>query len=320
MNARMRQDLLADAAAKSQAHPVEVEPALARDMRQYWVHAWTVYAVVLVIWITVTGVLVLSHPAASALIPTVSSTPQSTTSPTATEPTSTITPPASNGASDSPTESQKAAELTGISLVPAGPITVVRGSEKQFAIDGQFSDESSKPLTEGAEWTVNPGKHLWVSDQGLVTTINPSSIVEFAASDSDQEVITVTVDGFSDSATVRVVPRTLVALTIRQTPTFPPRLGPLVEGDGATFTAHGTYNDNTTNVVEDVTWDSTNKSVATINPGGELVALATGSTDITATSAGVTGSLPVMVESAIVVSPGQKLVEPPPNPPTNDVE
>lgn len=316
MNARMRQGLLADAAAKSQAHPVEVEPALDRGMRQYWLHVWTVYAVVLVIWIAVTGVLVLSHPAASALIPTVSSTPNSTTSLTTTGLTTT-TPPASSGASDHPTTSPTAAELTGISLVPAGPITVVQGSEKQFAIDGQFSDESSRPLTEGAEWTVDPGKHLRVSDQGIVTAINPSD--KLGASDSDQEVITVTVDGFSDTATVEVVPRTLVTLTIRRTATFPPRLGPLVEGDRATFTTNRTYNDDATSIVEDVAWDSTNKSVATINSAGELQALATGSTAITATSAGVTASFTVRVESAIVVPPDQK-EESPANPPIGDME
>jgi len=74
---------------------------------------------------------------------------------------------------------------------------------------------------------------------------------------------------------------------------------------GATqqFTATGSYSDGSTqNITSQVAWKSSNTAVATIAAGGLATAVASGSTTISATSAGVTGSSQLTVQAATATS------------------
>ena len=69
-------------------------------------------------------------------------------------------------------------------------------------------------------------------------------------------------------------------------------------GTNQQFAAMATYSDaSTQNVTSQVTWSSSNGSVATISTGGIATAAASGSTTISATQSGVTGSTSLTVQS-----------------------
>jgi hypothetical protein len=70
----------------------------------------------------------------------------------------------------------------------------------------------------------------------------------------------------------------------------------ITTGSSQTFTATGTYSDNSTQVLSSgVTWASTNTAVATIDSTGKVTALTKGSTTITATDGSISGSTTLTV-------------------------
>ncbi len=70
-------------------------------------------------------------------------------------------------------------------------------------------------------------------------------------------------------------------------------------GSTQSFTATGTYSDSSTqNITSSVTWASSNTNVATITAAGIATAVASGSTTISATQGGITGSTTLNVQAA----------------------
>jgi len=97
--------------------------------------------------------------------------------------------------------------------------------------------------------------------------------------------------GRSDDAAVTT---TLVSITV--TPSNPS----ITVGTTQQFTATGTYSDSSTqNITASVTWSSSYTSKATINNAGLATAVAVGSTTITATSGGISGSTMLTVTGAV---------------------
>ena len=94
---------------------------------------------------------------------------------------------------------------------------------------------------------------------------------------------------------------TPVLVSIAVTPANPS--GPV----GATqqFTATGTYSDGTShNVTTSVTWSSSNTGVASIGSSGLATAVAVGTTTITASSEGISGSTTLTITPTTVPSGG----------------
>lgn len=68
-------------------------------------------------------------------------------------------------------------------------------------------------------------------------------------------------------------------------------------GDTVTFTATGTFSDGSTQDLTDVaTWSSTEHSIATIGEGGTAIATSAGTTTISASNEGVSGSATLTIE------------------------
>lgn len=85
--------------------------------------------------------------------------------------------------------------------------------------------------------------------------------------------------------------------SVAVTPTNPT----LTVGTNQQFTATGTYSDGSTkNITSQVTWTSSNTSVATVNAAGVVTPLTTGSTTITATLGGITGSTNASSQVAVI--------------------
>src|SRR6266852_5757793 len=89
----------------------------------------------------------------------------------------------------------------------------------------------------------------------------------------------------------------LVAITISSPgPTIP-------NGSSQQFTAMGTYSDGSTHFLTSMaTWTSLNPSVASISSSGLATGLAPGTTTIQAASGSVSGSTPLTVTAATLVS------------------
>ena len=88
-------------------------------------------------------------------------------------------------------------------------------------------------------------------------------------------------------------PATLTSITV--TPANPT----ISTGATQQFTATGTYSDGSTqNITSQTTWTSSNTGIATITSAGLATGINSGSTTITATLSGVTGSTTLTVQSA----------------------
>ena len=85
-------------------------------------------------------------------------------------------------------------------------------------------------------------------------------------------------------------------MTIDVSPTNPS----LAAGKSQLFTATGTYSDDSTQDLADVTWTSSATAVATIDSLGSAKGLTVGSSSIAATSAGVTGTTLLTVSPPVV--------------------
>jgi hypothetical protein len=97
----------------------------------------------------------------------------------------------------------------------------------------------------------------------------------------------------STTLTVQASPATLSSIAV--TPVGPS----ILTGATQQFTATGTYsNGSTQNITSQVTWASSSTTVATINANGLATGVFAGSTSISATLAGVTGSTTLTVQAS----------------------
>jgi uncharacterized protein YjdB len=177
------------------------------------------------------------------------------------------------------------ATLSSIAITPADP-GILSGATQQFTATGTFSDGTTQDITAQVTWSsLNPYVAA-VDSNGLATAIATGTVTITA--------IYGVVTG-STTLTVNSKGQTSISLT----PANP------VISVAATqqFTATAKFSDGTT---QDITtlaiWSSSNTIVAVINSGGLAVALAAGTTTITATSGGFSGSTTLTVTSATLSS------------------
>jgi trimeric autotransporter adhesin len=185
-----------------------------------------------------------------------------------------------------------AATLRSIQVTPAN-VSSPLGTTRQFTATGTYSDNSTQDLTATAMWASSATNVATIAAGGLATTASVGSTV-----------ITATIGGLSGTVTFTVTAATLVSINVT-----PPNqtIATLTSQD---FTARGLYTDNTTqNLTSQATWASSNPGVATLN--GEIATgIAAGTTTISATFGGITGSTQLHVTGASLTS----IVVTPPNP------
>ena len=174
-----------------------------------------------------------------------------------------------------------------IAVTPPGA-SVVAGATQQLTATATYSDGT----TANVSTTVS-----WVSSNTAVAAVNAAGVATGVAAGSAS--ITASLSGVNgaDALTVTAAPKTLSSIAVT-----PPGASMNV---GATqqFTATATYSDGTTaNVTSTVSWMSSNPAVATINGAGVAMSVAAGSTGITATLSGVSGTDTLTVKVAPTVS------------------
>lgn len=196
---------------------------------------------------------------------------------------------AAAGIAGSSTLSVTAAILVSMTVVPALP-TIPLGTTEQFAATGTFTDGSVQNIT---------GSVQWVSSNPSVATISNAPGVQGLATslENGSSTISATSGSISASTALTVSVAALVSITVN-----PP--GPSIAlGTTQQFAATGIFTDGSTqDLTASSTWSSSNTTVATVSSSALGVAIATGTATITAALGGVSGSTPVTVTPATVVS------------------
>ena len=178
------------------------------------------------------------------------------------------------------------AELQSIAVTPANP-SLAEGQAQQFTATGTFTDGATQNLTATAAWTSsNTAVATIIDSTGLATAVGEGTTV-----------ITATSAGVQGSTALIVGEAALQVMAV--TPETPS----IAKGLSLQFTATGTFTDDSSlDLTTAATWTSSTTTVATIGSTGLVTAVGQGTTTITATSAGVSGSTVFTVTPIELVS------------------
>ncbi|HEX6493871.1 MAG TPA: Ig-like domain-containing protein [Acidobacteriaceae bacterium] len=181
------------------------------------------------------------------------------------------------------------AALVSIAVAPTNA-AIALGTIQQFAAVGTYTDGSTQDLTGSILWST--------SDTGIATISSTGQAMGHAAGST---TITATSGTIAGSTTLMVNAAALVSIAI--TPAIPSV--PL--GETQQFTATGTFADGTIqDLTNTVNWSSSDSTVATIGmtspTRGVAQTLATGTTTISASSAGVSGTTVLTVIPAVMIA------------------
>ena len=176
------------------------------------------------------------------------------------------------------------AALVGISVLPHSSSIAV-GGQQQFSVLGTYTDGSTQDITASAAWSS--------SDLGIASISATGLAIPVAPGVTD---ITANFGGFSDTANLTVTAAHLTAIAV--TPAIP------TVGIRATvpFTATGQFDDGSTeDLTNEVTWTSSNASVATISAAGVATTTGMGQATIAAALNGISGSTRLTVTAATLL-------------------
>jgi uncharacterized protein YjdB len=164
--------------------------------------------------------------------------------------------------------------LASITISPNGA-SMTPGTTQAFTATGNYTDGSTRDLTQSATWSSDAADVAIISGAGLVTGVAPGK-ANVSASLTTMA---------SSSVVVTVLPTPLASITVT------PPGATIAAGTTQRYTAMATYVDNSTlNVTASVSWGSSNTGVATIGASGVATGVVPGNVTIAATLGGVTSS------------------------------
>jgi hypothetical protein len=184
-----------------------------------------------------------------------------------------------------------AAEVVDIAVTPAIP-NVAIGTRLQFVATGIFTDGTSQNLTSSVTWTSSSPAVASITATGRATALTVGTTT-----------ISATFQDVTGDTLLTVTPVQLAAITVT------PAISSIAVGTRLQFVATGIFTDGSSqDLTNSTTWASSNAGFASItSPGGLATAVAPGSTTISATFQGVTGSATLTVRAlelaAITVTP-----------------
>ena len=174
--------------------------------------------------------------------------------------------------------------LASITVTPVG-LTLGIGINQQFVATATYTDGSSADLSAGVTWTSSSTSVATISSSGMATTVA-----------AGQTTITAKLGIFSDTSVLTVVPAHLVSIAVT------PATQTIVAGTSLQFTATGSFDDGSTQILQQVTWSSSATTVATVNSTGLVNGVGAGTATLTATSGSVSGTASLTVSAATLVS------------------
>jgi trimeric autotransporter adhesin len=174
--------------------------------------------------------------------------------------------------------------ISSISITP-DDLTLGIGINQQYVATANYSDGSAQDLVSGVTWSSSSTSVATIDNAGVVTTVG-----------AGQTTLTATVGGQSDTTTLYVVPANLISIAVSPgTPT-------IALGTTQQFTAVGTFDDGSTQLLSSVAWSSSASNSVSVDSSGMATAVGAGSATITATSGSVSGTASVSVSNATLVS------------------
>ena len=177
-----------------------------------------------------------------------------------------------------------------VQVTPTNPNIPVEGTV-QFTATAVFTDNSTRNVTAQATWSSSTSSVAVVANSGV-------AIGRATGLGAGTATVTATYQGTSGSSSLTVAQS---VKSIAVTPTNPTT----VPGIPVLFTATATLsNDATLVITGDSSWISSDSTVATVNAAGGAVPEKAGSTTVTATYLGVSGTSTLTVSSATLSSIG----------------
>ncbi|NEX82043.1 beta strand repeat-containing protein [Aeromonas rivipollensis] len=175
--------------------------------------------------------------------------------------------------------------VSALQVIPA-VTTIALGTKSQLQAIATFADGSTQDVSSQVQWISNDPFIAGVDSLGLVT-----------GSGIGQATVTATLGAISRSATLTVTNAITTALQV-----IPPTAS-LPKGAKLQFQAIATFSDNSSqDVTNQVNWNSSDISVATIDLNGEATAFSEGGSDISANFLGVTSNTVLLVVTNATVS------------------
>jgi len=211
-----------------------------------------------------------------------------------------------DGIQGSTTVTVTAATVISITITPANP-SVAKGDTEQLTATGNLSDGTTEDLTDEVSWTVSPDTLAAMDANGLLTAEDVGGGVIHAEFVEE--------DGTLILGTTKLTVTAAVLSSIAVTPAT----SSIATGTTVQLTATGTFSDGSTqDLTTQVNWTSANTAIAGVSnvsgTQGLVAGLAAGSTSITATLNGVSGSSTVTLTSVAVKQLIISIVFPPPQP------
>ncbi|HEV2341917.1 MAG TPA: Ig-like domain-containing protein [Candidatus Acidoferrales bacterium] len=180
-----------------------------------------------------------------------------------------------------------AANIASLSINP-GNGSIAQTTSQQFEAVGTFNDGGTRALTSQATWSSSDTTVATIgATTGRAKGVAPGLVT-----------ITATLGSVSASAPFTVTNANVVSMTVI------PSGRTIAAGTKQNFSATGSFSDGTSQLVtNDATWSSDNTAVATVfATNGTATGVATGTANISATLNGVSGSAPLNVSPATLVS------------------
>jgi hypothetical protein len=185
--------------------------------------------------------------------------------------------------------SQSGATLQSIEINPSAA-SAAAGTTSQLTATGIYSDGGHRDVTYDATWS---------SSNSAVANVNAGGVASAAAQGTT--TISAKLQGITGSGTLTVTAATLVSIEVT------PALPSIAKGRTLQFVATGIFSDNSTqNLTGQVTWSSSNASLASISTASGSNGLATatgaGKATISAASGSITGSTSLTITGALLTA------------------
>jgi trimeric autotransporter adhesin len=201
------------------------------------------------------------------------------------------------GMTDTTTVTVTSAVPESLQLTP-DTASIAAGTTQQYSVNQIYSDGSVQPVTSGLSWILSSPATASIDADGLASGIAPG-----------QTTVTVSYRSMTTSASLSVTSAELTAIVVT------PLTNTVGVNGNVQFTATGVFSDNSTeDLTSQVAWSSSVASYALISDTGVATGLSNGTTTITASYGGLSGSATLNVMTATLVainiSPANPIVPP----------
>ncbi len=175
------------------------------------------------------------------------------------------------------------ATVSALTITPVAP-AVPKGLNTQFTVSGTFSDGTTQDLTFDSAWSSDTPAVATVSND-----INSKGVAQALAVGTS--TIRATFDGVNSTSLLTVTEVVLQSVAVIPTNPLLPANPSILSLSATSFKATGTYSDGSTaDITSQAAWSSSRPEFATIATGGAATTLTPGTTIISASLAGISGT------------------------------